>query len=97
MTTKAERKPKVKTPWGTAEVVDEVKVGQRSGEKRFSIVVQLLESVDGGALVRIAYTTDGVVRRGPVTMRAREVERLRVALAERPALAAAFPLAGGDA
>jgi hypothetical protein len=30
------------TPWGAASVVEEVAVAQRAGEKRFSVVVQLL-------------------------------------------------------
>ena len=75
------------TPWGAAVVP--TRCGSRSARasKRFATVVQLLESADGEPLVRIAYTTDGVVRRGPVTLRARDLERLRTALAERPALA----------
>jgi hypothetical protein len=40
--------------------------------------------------VRIAYSTDGVVRRGPVTLRERDLERLRAELARRPDLAEAF-------
>ena len=47
--------------------------------------------------MRFAYATDGVVRRGPVTMRVRDVERLRSALEKRPALAAALGILGGDA
>src|SRR3954470_10285078 len=89
MTTKATTR-KVETPWGTAEVLDEVKVPQRAPEKRFTVVVQLLETSGGEALVRVAYSTDGTIRRGPVTLRAREVERLRAALEARPALAAVF-------
>jgi len=36
--------------------------------------------------VRFAYTTGGSARRGPVTLRARDLERLRAGLAERPGL-----------
>jgi hypothetical protein len=36
--------------------------------------------------VRVAYSTDGVVRRGPVTLRARDLDRLRDALEKAPAL-----------
>jgi len=98
MTTRARqsREQKVTTPWGAAVVTEEVRVAQRSGERRFATVVQLLESSGGEALVRFAYTTDGVARRGPVTLRARDLERLRDALAERPALAAALSFPGGD-
>ena len=97
MTTKPAARRTAETAWGSAEIVEEVKVPQRSGEKRFATVVQLLELRSGEPLVRIAYTTDGVVRRGPVTLRARDLERLRAALAERPALAAAFGLWPGGA
>ncbi len=87
---------KVTTPWGQSVVVEEVKVAQQAGEKRFSAVVQLLESSGGEVLVRIAYTTDGVTRRGPVTLRRRDVERLNAVLESRPRLAEAFGR-GGDA
>ena len=73
------------TPWGKATTVEEVSVPQRSGD-RFSIVVQLLETGDGEALVRFSYSTGGAVRRGPVTLRTRDLERLRRALAGAPGL-----------
>jgi hypothetical protein len=56
--------------------------------------VQVLEKEKGERLVRFAYTTDGSTRRGPVTLRARDLERLRAALAEHPALSEAL-LGGG--
>ena len=83
---------KAATPWGPAELVEELTLAQRAGEKRFSSVVQLLETPGGERLVRFAYTTGGSARRGPVTLRARDVERLRAGLAERPALAEALGL-----
>ena len=85
-----ERAASVATPWGAASVVEEVSVPQRAGEKRFAVVVQLLETRSGERLVRFAYTTQGSARRGPVTMRARDVERLRAALARAPVLGAAL-------
>jgi hypothetical protein len=63
-----------------------VTVPQRAGEKRFAVVVQLLEAPSGERLVRFAYTTEGSARRGPVTMRARDLERLRAALERAPVL-----------
>jgi hypothetical protein len=78
------------TPWGPASVVEEVSIPQRAGDKRFAVVVQLLETSGGERLVRFAYTTQGSARRGPVTMRARDVERLRAALARAPVLGAAL-------
>jgi hypothetical protein len=96
MTTNA-RTPKVTTPWGAAIVTDEARVAQRSGERRFATVVQLLESSDGEPLIRFAYTTGGAVRRGPVTVRMRDLEKLRLALSDRPSLAGVLDLIGGDA
>lgn len=80
------------TPWGRAELVEELTVRQQAGEKRFSSVVQLLETRSGERLVRFAYSTDGTARRGPVTLRERDVARLRAALAKYPALADALGL-----
>jgi hypothetical protein len=74
------------TPWGSATVVEEVSVPQRAGDKRFAVVVQLLETASGERLIRFAYTTSGTARRGPVTMRARDLERLRAALEGAPVL-----------
>ena len=82
----------VATPWGSASVVEEVSVQQRTGGKRFAVLVQLLEAGSGERLVRFAYTTEGSARRGPVTMRARDIERLRVALERAPVLGEALGL-----
>jgi hypothetical protein len=81
---------KAATPWGQAEVLDELRVHQRAGEKRFSTIVQLLRDDRGEELVRFAYATDGTARRGPVTMRGRDLERFRTILSEHPDLAAAL-------
>jgi len=75
-------------------VVDEVSVQQRAGDKRFASVVQLLEA-DGERLVRFSYATGGVSRRGPVTLRARDLEKLRAEVAKHSELAAALGLDGG--
>ena len=85
----------ITTIWGKATVVDEVKLQQRAGDKRFASLIQLLEDPKGEPLVRFAYTTDGVTRRGPVTLRGADLERLRKALAEHEALAAALRFDGG--
>jgi hypothetical protein len=83
---------------GEAAVVEEVAVQQRAGAKRFASVVQLLENGKGEQLVRFAYTTDGSARRGPVTFRAGDLDKLRTALAGSPGLAAALGLkANGQA
>jgi hypothetical protein len=76
----------VATPWGKATEVEQVTVAQRSGEKRFSTVVQLLETPGGERLVRFAYTTDGSVRRGPVTLLAKDLERMQALLERTPEL-----------
>lgn len=90
--TRVERAPTAATPWGSATVLEEVSVPQRTGEKRFSVLVQLLEARGGEHLVRFAYTTQGSARRGPVTMRARDLERLRAALERAPVLREALGL-----
>jgi hypothetical protein len=74
------------TPWGAATLVEEVSLAQRAGDKRFTVLVQLLETRSGERLVRFAYATNGSARRGPVTMRARDLERLRAALERAPVL-----------
>ena len=81
---------KAATPWGKADLVERVTLRQQAGEKRFASVFELLETERGERLVRIAYATDGTARRGPVTLRQRDVARLREALGEHPALAAAL-------
>ena len=81
---------RISTPWGAATLVEQAVVAQRAGEKRFATVVELLETEKGEAFVRIAYSTGGAVRRGPVTLRARDLERLRAALEGQPRLAAAL-------
>ena len=88
---------KADTPWGKATLVEELTLNQRAGDKRFGCVVQLLEGERGERFVRFAYSTGGTARRGPVTLRARDVERLRSALATKPALAEVLGLGGGDA
>jgi hypothetical protein len=74
------------TPWGGATLLEEAALPQRVGGRRFTVLVQLLEAPGGERLVRFAYTTDGVARRGPVTIRARDLERLRAALDRAPVL-----------
>jgi hypothetical protein len=81
---------KTATPWGRARVLEELRVAQRAGERRFETIVQLLEDEKGGELVRIAYSTGGTVRRGPVTLRGRDLDRLRAEIATRPRLAEAL-------
>jgi hypothetical protein len=77
---------KTATPWGPADLIEEVTVRQQAGEKRFASIVQLLETGTGERLVRFAYSTGGSARRGPITLRQRDLERLRAALENRPQL-----------
>jgi hypothetical protein len=81
------------TPWGRATVIEQLRLPQQAGDKRFASVVELLENDRGERLVRFAYSTDGTTRRGPVTLRERDLARLRKELAKKPALAQAL----GDA
>ena len=77
---------KAATPWGSAAVIEELSLPQRVGERRFASLVQLLETPKGERLVRFAYATGGSARRGPVTLRSADLERLRKALERTPAL-----------
>jgi hypothetical protein len=77
---------KTATPWGPADLIEEVTVRQQAGDKRFASIVQLLETGNGERLVRFAYSTGGTARRGPITLRQRDLERLRAALETRPQL-----------
>jgi hypothetical protein len=65
-----------------------VTLRQRANGKQFTTLVQLLEDDKGDWLVRFAYATEGTVRRGPVTLRGADLERLRVALRKTPRLRA---------
>jgi hypothetical protein len=80
------------TPWGSARLLEELKLPQQAGERRFAGLVQLLETGKGERLVRFAYATDGVARRGPVTLRGKDLERLRASLGKHPGLAEALRL-----
>jgi hypothetical protein len=80
------------TPWGTATLLEELKLPQQAGDRRFSTFVQLLEAGNGERLVRFAYATGGAARRGPVTLRARDLRKLREALARHPGLEEALRL-----
>ena len=77
---------KAATPWGQATVVEEVRLAQSANGRRFGAIVQLLEGERGERLVRFAYATDGTARRGPLTLRARDLAKLRTALDEHPGL-----------
>jgi hypothetical protein len=78
---------KTATPWGPATLVEELSVQQRSGDKRFASVVQLLEGAKGERLVRFAYSTGGRPAAGPVTLRARDVAAARRRARRCPQLA----------
>jgi hypothetical protein len=86
----ANTRKKAATAWGEAVVVDRIVLAQRAGDKRFASVVELLEGDKGERLLRFAYTTDGTARRGPVTLRARDLDRFRAALGEHPDIAEAM-------
>jgi hypothetical protein len=81
---------KAATPWGPADLVEELTVQQRAGTKRFSSRVQLLETAKGERLVRFSYAGPGGGVRGPVTLREQDVGRLKEALVQHPALAEAL-------
>ena len=70
--------------------MEELTLPQQAGGRRFASRVQLLETAKGERLVRFAYSTGGTSRRGPVTLRARDIARLKADLARCPALAEAL-------
>jgi len=80
------------TPWGAAKLLEELRLPQQAGDKRFASMVQLLETPKGERLVRFAYATNGTARRGPVTLRPRDVEKLHAALRGCPGLREALRL-----
>jgi hypothetical protein len=83
------------TAWGEATLVEEISIKQGAGERSFETLVQLLEGEKGEPLIRFAYSTGGTARRGPVTLRSADLDRLRKALGKAPRLRAALaPLAG---
>lgn len=76
----------VSTPWGKATSVEELTVPQRAGDRRFTTRVELLQTATGDRFVRLSYATAGTTRRGPVTLRERDVAKLRAALDRAPGL-----------
>ena len=66
--------------------MEELSLSQKVGDKRFASLIQLLETPKGERLVRFAYATEGTARRGPVTLRASDLERVRKELANHPGL-----------
>jgi hypothetical protein len=80
------------TPWGRADLVEQLTVRQQAGDKRFASVVELLETESGERLLRFAYSTGGAARRGPVTLRERDLVRLRAGFAQHPGIAEALGL-----
>lgn len=80
----------VTTPWGKTRLVEQVSLPQQLGERRAASLVQLLEGDRGQRFVRFAYATDGTARRGPVTLRERDVKKLHALLERTPELKSAL-------
>lgn len=81
------------TAWGKATIKEQVEIPQRADGKEFAAVIELLEGAEGASMIRFAYSTDKKTRRGPVTLRAPDLARLKKALAKKPELAAALAAA----
>jgi hypothetical protein len=88
---------RIGTPWGAAHLVEEVVLEQAADGRRFATFVQLLAAPGGEELVRFAYATGGTARRGPVTLRVGDLDRLRVELKSRPRLRRLLGSRGGGA
>ena len=82
------------TAWGKAKVVESITIEQSNEERAFTTHVELLEDEDGEEMVRFAYATEGVGRRGPVTLRRRDVDKMKRALRKTPRLSAALGFDG---
>ena len=80
------------TAWGNTTVLEEINIKQSAEGRAFATLVQLLEGEEGEPLIRFAYSTGGQARRGPVTLRRVDIERMRKALAKTPRLRAALAL-----
>ncbi len=78
----------ITTAWGPAELVEEISVPQSNDDKEFVSHIQLLEGGAGEPLLRFAYSTEDVARRGPVTLRIADVKRLGKGLEKTPKLRA---------
>jgi hypothetical protein len=78
----------ITTAWGRAELVEEVTVAQSNDAKDFTTHVQLLNTDEGEQLLRFAYSTDAIARRGPVTLRNADLKKLAKALEKKPKLRA---------
>ena len=76
----------ITTAWGRAELVEEVVVPQSNEAKEFFTHVQLLSNEEGEQLLRFAYATGDVARRGPVTLRVADMKRLSKGLEKTPKL-----------
>jgi hypothetical protein len=74
------------TAWGTASIAEEVTIKQSANGKSFATHVQLLEIDGAEPMIRFAYSTDGTARRGPVTLRAPDLVKLKKALEKAPRL-----------
>jgi len=80
------------TAWGDATLIEEITIKQGAGGRSFATLVQLLEGANGEQLVRFAYSTGGTARRGPVTLRRADLQRMKRALAKAPRLRTALAL-----
>ncbi len=78
----------ITTAWGRAELVEEVTIPQSNDTKRFVTHVQLLTTDEGEELLRFAYSTEDVARRGPVTLRGADLKKLSKGLGQTPKLRA---------
>jgi hypothetical protein len=82
------------TAFGEATVLEEISIKQGADGRSFATLVQLLEGKSGELLVRFAYSTGGTARRGPVTLRRADLDRLKKALGKAPRLREALGFPG---
>jgi hypothetical protein len=91
------RRHVVKLPWGKAVTEEEVAVaGGGGGERPIQVGIARLRTEEGEDLLRFFYRSADRIVRGPLTLRAAELDELAAALREVPSLHALVRrLAGG--
>ena len=77
--------------------MEEVSLAQSADDKEFASILQLLEIESGERLLRFAYSTGGLARRGPVTIRVRDLAKVRRSLSKKRELAEALRDLVGEA
>jgi hypothetical protein len=77
---------RVQLPWGPATVEEETTIAASAKERELELGVARLSGADGEQMLRFFYRTEGRTARGPLTLRAGEIDALARELRKQPAL-----------